>query len=211
VSRCLGSRSGAHVSITIGHLVLPKDGESACGDAVLVRPVERGVVIAVVDALGHGPKAAAVTQAAVAWLEAAPLDGGAAHILQGLHAHLLGGRGAAALVVVLRDLHVDGSGVGNVDMRVSGAKVPVVLSRGVLGRSIHRPVTFEGQLVPGARVVIFTDGISSRLDLAAVAHLDPESACRALMDRHRRGYDDASVLVADVSAGPPEVDPACLA
>jgi phosphoserine phosphatase RsbX len=147
-----------------------------------------------------------VKDAAVAWLAAGSHDVGAARVIEGLHAHLRGGRGAAALVAILRGLHVEGSGVGNVDMRVCGAKVPVVLSRGVLGRSIHRPVTFEGKLAPGARVVIFSDGISSRLDLDAVAHLDAKAACRALMDRHRRGYDDATVLVADVSAGPPEVD-----
>jgi phosphoserine phosphatase RsbX len=182
------------------------DGETVCGDAAVVLPIADGVLLVVVDALGHGPKAAAVQQAAVAWLATAPLDDSPARILTGLHAHLLGGRGAAALVAVVRGFHLEGSGVGNVDMRVSGARVPVVLSRGVLGRNLHRPITFEGTLVPGARIVIFTDGISSRLDIDAVAHLDAKAACRTLMERHRRGYDDAAVLVADVAAGPPEVD-----
>jgi|HubBroStandDraft_6_1064221.scaffolds.fasta_scaffold294211_1 negative regulator of sigma-B (phosphoserine phosphatase) len=194
--------------LAVEHLTLPKDGERECGDAVVVRVLETGTLIAVVDALGHGPKAAAVTHAAVTWLADAALDDGAARVLERLHAHLLGGRGAAALVAIIRGLHLEGSGVGNVDMRVCGAKVPVVLSRGVLGRSIHHPFTFRGELVPGARVVIFTDGIASRLDLVAVAHLDAKSACRALMDRHRRGYDDAAILVADVSAfGLDDVEP----
>ena len=48
-----------------------------------------------------------------------------------------------------------------------------------------------------ARIVLFSDGISSRVPVDDVRSLAPPAACDALMQKYRRKEDDATVLVAD--------------
>src|SRR5687767_14386778 len=88
---------------TVCHLSLPKEGEAQNGDAVLIREDGSRMLLALVDALGHGPGASAVAAVAVAELEAAPLGGGLAPILDRLHRGLRHSRGAAALVCTIDD------------------------------------------------------------------------------------------------------------
>ena len=193
-------RQGEPLALTIEYLVVPMDGERESGDAVVVRPTEDGVILAVIDALGHGEHAAAVAREAIVELGDVAIDRGVTHVIERLHGRLRGGRGAAGLVCILRGKRLEVCGVGNVDLRIRGAKIPVALTPGVLGGAVNRWRVFSGDLAPGARLVMFSDGISARLDLDAVAGLDPGAACRALMASHRRAHDDATVLVADVSA-----------
>lgn len=199
-------RRGERLALALDHLVMPKDGERESGDAVVVRPTDDGVVLAVIDALGHGERAAAVAREAILELGEVAVDRGVAHVIDRLHGRLGGGRGAAGLVCILRGKRLEVCGVGNVDLRIRGAKIPVALTPGVLGGAMSRRRVFSGDLCPGARLVMFSDGISARLDLDAVAGLDPAAACRALMGSHRRAHDDATVLVVDVLADGGEVD-----
>ena len=52
----------------------------------------------------------------------------------------------------------------------------------------------------GARLVLFSDGISYRVPLDHLRHLEPEALCENLMRDYRKSDDDASVLVCDVKA-----------
>jgi negative regulator of sigma-B (phosphoserine phosphatase) len=157
-------------------------------------------MIAVIDALGHGPKAAAVARRALEGLSAFPVDGGVVDVIRRLHDHLRGTRGAAGTVCVLRGSKLEGVGIGNVDLRVVGVRLSVALTPGVLGGSMSKPFLFGGDVGPGTRLVLFTDGISSRLDLGAVQGLAPAAACRAVMERSRHAHDDATIVVADVES-----------
>src|SRR5256885_3512383 len=60
---------GAPALIEWGVASLALPGEAESGDRHLVKPVGTGVLVAVVDGLGHGAEAAAAAQAAVAALE----------------------------------------------------------------------------------------------------------------------------------------------
>ncbi|MEZ4307062.1 MAG: hypothetical protein R3F14_03325 [Polyangiaceae bacterium] len=119
---------------------------------------------------------------------------------EGLHDALRGTRGAAAMCVVVRGNHLTGCGVGNVELRATRTRVPVVLTPGILGVSLRRPRRFESTLSSAGRLLIFSDGISPRMDLDRVDRLPPEPACRALVERYRRNHDDATLLVADLHA-----------
>jgi negative regulator of sigma-B (phosphoserine phosphatase) len=186
---------------TVCHLSLPKDGETQNGDAVLIREEGSRVLLALVDALGHGPGASAVAAVAVAELEAAPLDGGLAAILDRLHRGLRNSRGAAALVCT-----IDGAGrleacsVGNVELRSVGTRLPVTLTPGILGAKVRSFRIFSAQLAKGDRLVAFSDGISARSDLAQTRGIAPAQLCELLMRELRRPHDDATVLVADMHA-----------
>src|SRR5438552_14842308 len=60
---------GAPALIEWGVASLALPGEAESGDRHLVKPVGTGVLVAVVDGLGHGAEAASAAKAAVAALE----------------------------------------------------------------------------------------------------------------------------------------------
>lgn len=183
------------------HLVRPRVGEVACGDGAIVRDEGGRTLLAVVDALGHGPLAAEVTSLALTCLARVALDGGAVGVQSELNDALRGTRGAAAMVCLLEGERLTGCGVGNVELRTDPRSVPVVLSPGILGSSVRRFRSFEGAVPRGSRVLLFSDGVSgTRLRLDELRALDPEAACRAIVQRFAYPHDDASVLVADVRA-----------
>lgn len=183
------------------HLSRPRVGEIACGDGVMVRDDGTRTLLAVVDALGHGPAAAEVTALALACLARVALDCGPTALLFELHEALRGTRGAAAMACVLEGERLAGCGVGNVDLRTDPKSVPVVLSPGILGNSVRVFRSFEGPAPAGTRVLLFSDGVSgTRLRLDELRALDPERACRTIVERFAYPHDDATVLVADVRA-----------
>jgi negative regulator of sigma-B (phosphoserine phosphatase) len=178
----------------------PRIGESVCGDSVIVRPHGNAVLISVVDALGHGPNAAAVAKTATEWLMTTPTNGESAlEIVNGMHKALAGSRGAAALVIVLSARGAEACSVGNVELRSTTAKLPFVLTPGVLGVRLRQPkISFmAGPIVE--RFVLFSDGISGRFDLKALRTHPTGELATHLFAQHRHAHDDASVVVVDVS------------
>ena len=189
------------MKLTVEHLSLPKVGETKNGDAVLVRTDADGAsLVAVIDALGHGELAAAAADLAIASLERAPLDRGLRYVIDQLHVDLRGSRGAAAMLTLFRDGRFEGCGIGNVDLRSMKTRIPIVLSPGILGASVSRIRVFDAQLTPGDRLLIFSDGISARIDSESCRTGTPAEVCRAVMDRHRRTHDDATILITDIEA-----------
>jgi phosphoserine phosphatase RsbX len=189
--------------LSIAQASLPCAGESVSGDCIVVRRFASGVMVAVVDALGHGPRAAAVAESARACLEslALPPRAGAAGVIEELHATLRETRGAAAMVCLLDGPVLEGAGVGNVELRAIGAALPIVLSPGILGVQVRRIRSFSGRLAPGSRLFVFSDGISRNAPFAALAQLGVEQACQALLHEHRHAHDDASVVALSFGAG----------
>ena len=185
-------------TLEIVHGSVPRVGEIANGDAVVVRHFDGGALVAVIDALGHGPKAADVADLAASMLAAVPLDAGSRGVLgifDLVHDALRGSRGAAAMICVVEQDRIEGCGVGNVELRCAGVSLPVVLSPGILGVGKVRMRPFAGRLNPGCRLYMFSDGISRRAPFTELARLSGDEACRELLDRYRRNHDDASVLV----------------
>jgi negative regulator of sigma-B (phosphoserine phosphatase) len=186
------------MTAAVGWLSVPKAGETENGDLAVVRSEDGRTLLAVVDALGHGRHAAEVATAAAKYLEAAPLARGALHVMEGLHERLRATRGAAGMICIVSANKVEGCGVGNVEMRCEHSRLPIVLTPGIVGGRLRNPRAFGGELRTHDRLVIFTDGVSSRFSLRDVRGLSPDDACRAILERGRRIHDDATVLVADV-------------
>ncbi len=189
-------------------LTVPKDGETQNGDAAMVRRFVDGgldgALIAVIDALGHGPLAAEAAAVALRYLADAPVAQGLRVIVEELHARLRGTRGAAGMFVLVREHRLEGCGVGNVALRSYRANVPAMLTPGVLGAggSLKSLRVFRAELSSGDRLVVHSDGIDARFD-ELVARRDPAlETCHAIMKRNRRPHDDATVLVADFATPP---------
>lgn len=186
------------MKITAEHINRPCDGELRSGDAAVVRTVAGASLVAVVDALGHGPRAADIADQASEHLVKTPLGDDMAATMEGLHEALRGTRGAAAMVAVLRGGSIHGCGVGNVELRSLNATVPVVQSPGILGVRVRRFKVFTGQIAAGARLMLFSDGISPQVVLGQTRAMDPRAACEYVFEKYRRAHDDATVLVVDV-------------
>lgn len=180
----------------IGFAQRPCPGFTVSGDAVVVREEEKAALFGVVDALGHGPKAAEVARVALEYLEQVELQESVASIIEGLHEALRHTRGAAAGLCLARSGYAELSIVGNVEIHSVGTKVGVVASPGILGRKVRALRTSRTRLRSGDRIAVFSDGLS-RVDLHAVRRLCPSTASRDLLRVHARPSDDASIVVAD--------------
>jgi len=182
----------------IAYLTRPCPREIENGDAIVVRGEGASVIFGVIDALGHGRHAAAVAKLASEVIQKSEPTEDVQQVLEKMHAALTGTRGAAALVCKLQGGLLEGCGVGNVELRVHGSVVPVVLSPGVLGGRVLRFRVFRGELNEGSRLIVHSDGVSPKFSARELSSLSPEQACRHLLETYGRAHDDASVLIADV-------------
>jgi negative regulator of sigma-B (phosphoserine phosphatase) len=184
--------------LVIEHQSHPKLGETANGDAVVVRYFRNGALVALIDALGHGPHAEFVARRAVSYLNGrdySVVDAGTEAAMHGLHSALRGTRGAAAMICLIRDGALHGCSVGNVEIRCVGTALPAMLSPGIVGVRMQALRSFSGMLPPNARYFIFSDGVSRNAPFHALAELSARQACETLTTKYRHDHDDASAVV----------------
>src|SRR5690349_19049493 len=107
---------GAPALIEWGVAALALPGEAESGDRHLVKPVGTGVLVAVMDGLGHGAEAASAAKAAVAALERHATES-PARLLERCHRALQGTRGVVMSVASFTkaERSMTWVGVGNVE------------------------------------------------------------------------------------------------
>jgi negative regulator of sigma-B (phosphoserine phosphatase) len=187
-----------------GVATLALEGQTESGDLHLVQPVKDGVLVAVVDGLGHGEEAAAAARRAVGTLEQyaeePPLS-----LLQRCHEALKGTRG-----VVMSLARFDAPrgtmtwlGVGNVegvlhhaDWSERSARASLVTRGGIVGSEVP---AVQAAVIPvnaGDTLVFATDGIASGFLSDVSAGDEPQRLADQILARYGKGTDDALVLVA---------------
>ncbi|AKT40822.1 SpoIIE family protein phosphatase [Chondromyces crocatus] len=186
------------MKVSIDYLIIPKDGEQQSGDAVFTRRIDGVDLFVVIDALGHGDRAAETSAVGLDALAESSPTASVSELIDLLHTRLRGTRGAAAMVCVCKDGKLEGCSVGNVELLSLGTRIPWVPSPGILGASLRRTRLFEVQLTPGDRLILLSDGVSPRIDPSALRGQNAKEACRTLMSKYRRPHDDATVMVADI-------------
>jgi len=175
-------------------------GEAVCGDAHLVEPIADGVLVAVVDGLGHGNAAALAALAAVIIVKehaGEPLN----RLIERCHTALRHTRGAVMTLATLRasDGQLTWAGVGNVEARLLRTSVVneeyLPLRSGVIGYQVPAVTCHATQMGPGDLLVLCTDGVDDvAKDIPRSA--TPQRIAEGILSRHFRGNDDALVLVA---------------
>jgi phosphoserine phosphatase RsbX len=191
-------------SVELGEYVRPHEGETLSGDVVLTQQEDAGVLVAVIDVLGHGREANEVgvrlRSALSHWVHAAasPEPEG---VMALLHETAQGTRGAVAAVAWLDAASLEGwvAGVGNVRCRIFGAATKSVeFGDGVLGQRVRSPRPQALSLKPADVLVLFSDGVISRFGLENYPSLglDPASTIALnVVRRFGKGLDDASCAV----------------
>lgn len=183
----------------VGHASLPKVGEYANGDRPFYREDGQGRhLFAVIDGLGHGPEAEAATLAGLRFLNEVSLDTSLELLMPGLHDSMRGTRGAAGAVCLVRGNELSACAVGNVELRPQRADVPLVSSAGILGVRVQKFRVCKATLAGPCRLVVFSDGLTNPTSISEFQGASPQLACDGLIHRHRRSYDDATVLIADL-------------
>jgi phosphoserine phosphatase RsbX len=193
----------------VATLALP--GEAQSGDLHLVKPVAAGVLVAVVDGLGHGAEAAMAAQAAVAALERHATESPAS-LIERCHRALKGTRGVVMSVAVLArpERSMTWLGVGNVEglllysdgvARSASPRASLVTRGGIVGSELPRLHPVVLPIAPGDMLIFATDGIREGFAEGLPSEATPQQLADQILARHGKGTDDALVLVARYLGG----------
>ncbi len=202
-----------------GHLEIatalrPHPGSLVCGDAAMAAPNRDGVLLAVVDGLGHGDGAAEAAETAVATLRG-QVDGGLDEVLQTCHLALRRTRGCVMALAAVSGLRPElaWAGVGNVEAAVwapfGRLRVRLGSRPGIVG---YGSPTTHAEVIgyeAGDLLVIATDGVELAVLESLPAARSAAEIAAAILETSGRGDDDALVLVARRHAGvaPPPAAP----
>jgi len=176
----------------------PFAGEVECGDQFCAVAKPGGVLVAVVDGLGHGPEAAEAARLACATLENAPDGQPPAALVERCHVALRRTRGAALCAALFPSAEacVDWIAVGNVEgmvLRGSAARREAVLQRpGIVGHTLPRLQSTRLPVAPGDTLVLATDGVERGI----AGRIDTTVDADRLLERFATGTDDALILLA---------------
>lgn len=181
----------------------PFPGETASGDLHVVRPFRDGVLVVVIDGLGHGHGAAAAARAASAALE------GYAHqppmsLVSRCHQELRKTRG---VVMSIASFNAPSGtmrwiGVGNVAgillrADATGQRDEALITRGgVVGYQIPALRETEISVNRGDTLVLGTDGIGGGFTEHLTPGDPPQQIADRILEQHGKTTDDALVMVA---------------
>lgn len=187
--------------LRIAGMAVPFPGERLCGDGWAMHRTAERTVVMLADGLGHGIDAAEAAQEAVATFRKRQ-DLAPGEILGYLHDALRKTRGAVAAVAEIRPAErvLTYAGVGNISAVVlaAGGSRSLVSHNGTLGMVTARIQEFRTPWTEDGILVLHSDGLQSKWDLASYAGLmarHPAVIGGTLLRDFRRKRDDASVVV----------------
>jgi hypothetical protein len=197
--------------IDLGVAQRARPGDVESGDRCVVRGFPGGVLLAVLDGLGHGAQAAAAASIAAAVLEehaAEPLDA----LVERCHAALTRTRGVVMSLAAFNAgaRTVSWLGVGNVEgilaRRHPGAAPPqelLLLRPGIVGHQLPPLQPARLSVAVGDVLLLATDGVRSGFSSGLPPGLAPQRLADLILAHEARDTDDALVLVARLRDGSP--------
>src|SRR5574341_158804 len=182
------------------------DHAAGSGDHYVVKPIHEGALLAVVDGLGHGEKAAEAAKIVVATVNEYT-EGSIISIFSRCHERLKGTRGVVMSLALINaaDRTMTWAGVGNVEgLLLRGGRDSasqargnfLLQSSGVIGDRLPPLLASTKILLDGDIVIFSTDGIRSGFDKGLNLRSAPQHIADSILASYRRESDDALVLVA---------------
>lgn len=182
----------------------PLAGETESGDLYLVQKIPEGVLMGVVDGLGHGAEAAQASQKAVAVL-ARHAQEPLISLVRRCHEDLRETRGVVLSVAslnVAQDV-MTWIGVGNVEgilFKANSAALPnreyLFHRGGVVGYQLPSMRASVVQITRGDTLILTTDGIRPEFQEEIRLSDHPERIAADIDSQFRKESDDALILVA---------------
>lgn len=199
----------AHVKATkvdIRTLVIPKNGETACGDGFYAKTTKDSVKMLLGDGLGHGVEAAAASTAAINAFKICPEES-PMEMLRFIHSTVKKTRG---LVATIATFHFKEKvwricGVGNISTRIIGINHTknYIAYNGIVGLNI--PNSMNDQVLPydkGQQIIMCSDGMKSRWDTLrhpGIFRHDLSVAAAILYKDFARHTDDFSIAIGKIN------------
>ena len=186
--------------LSIGHASRPVASERVCGDQLAVVTDGARATIVVADGLGHGPAAEAAALLAIEHVRKAG-TATVSDLLRGCHEALRGTRGAAVTILSIDPARGEliHAGIGNVELAtLSREPIRPIALPGIVGARMRKVVESAHRVHAGDLIVVFTDGISSRLSLERYRTGEPQPIADDLLARHAKAHDDAACVVVRV-------------
>jgi len=178
--------------------------ETVSGDAWHLAIGRQGISALVIDGLGHGEEAAVAATAGASEFANHPFDAPEA-LLADMHRSMSGTRGGAAAVAQLSAStgSLKFAGIGNIGARLATANASRGMAShpGIVGAQYRKTHTFDYADATGQLLLLFSDGLQSRWDLADYPGLvfkHPAVIAAVLHRDYCRGRDDATILIIDL-------------
>lgn len=198
-------------SMRVGPLLIEtaamtKKGEDVSGDCACIGQTDAGVLVGVVDGLGHGAEAGEAAHCAGVVLEDPSTGVRVTEALQRCHTALRGTRGAVIALAAfpIQATDMEWLAVGNIEgILVRGrfgrpGREMIVQRPGIVGH--HMPFLRSAKLPvrPGDMLVFATDGVRREMAQAVSRRgaVRLESGAAELLEEFATGTDDALLLTA---------------
>ena len=160
-------------------VVVPYPGYTESGDGWAVRTTPGNLALLAVDGLGHGPAAADAANAAITAFHAKTDLSGAA-LMEDIARALRSTRGAAVAIAEIADGSgtLSYTGVGNIAGTIctDSSYKHLVSMNGIVGQYAERPRTFQYPWPPDSLLILHSDGLRTRWNLADYPGLATKSA-----------------------------------
>ncbi|MES2702670.1 MAG: ATP-binding SpoIIE family protein phosphatase [Bacteroidota bacterium] len=202
----LTARELTESSNKIRTVMVPKPGETLCGDGYAEKIGKDYWKVFAGDGLGHGPEANHAVKEAVTLFKNCPYND-PVEIVRTIHASVKRTRGLVGTVAVysIKEKMWRMCGVGNVASFMVNSLVHkgYMSYNGVIG--LNMPNTMNPQQVPhmhNQMLLMCSDGIKTRIDTTkypAIMKYDPTVLAAAIYKDYARKTDDMLVLVSKVT------------
>lgn len=188
----------------------PLLGQSVNGDHHLVRAVDGGMLLAVMDGLGHGEEAARASRLAAECLNDAQPAYGLDTLVRECHEALRGSRGVALTLALYHAglAQLQWCSIGNVEGvlwhrpgQPDAERLCVPLRGGVVGYQLPSLHVSTVPVAPGDVCCLASDGIASAFVEKTPAFLEPRRLADYILERYGRTTDDALVLAVRFGEG----------
>jgi serine/threonine protein phosphatase PrpC len=194
-------------NLELGVATLALGGQTVSGDQHLVKSISPGpgILVAVIDGLGHGQEAAHAAKIAVATLNAAADHASVITLIQRCHEALAQTRGVVMSLALFNELDhtMTWAGVGNVagvllraDGNTNPAQENILLRGGVVGYQLPVLTAAVIPVMPGDLLIFATDGLDGNFSQGVSVNEAPQRLATRILAQHGKGTDDALVLVA---------------
>ncbi|HEX7928305.1 MAG TPA: SpoIIE family protein phosphatase [bacterium] len=179
-------------------------GQQRSGDRIIILDTDHGLLIAVIDGLGHGEEAAIAAQTAAAEIIAQVPGTAIQEQVERCHAALRQTRGVVMALASINALtnSVSWLGVGNTMGCVlrgspgGGFRDEALLQRaGLVGRQLPPLRADTLPLVAGDLIILATDGIHSRFSESVRRDETSQFIADGILASQYAGQDDAAAVV----------------
>ncbi len=192
--------------IEVRSVVIPKPGETNCGDGFFCMNTKEHLKIFLGDGLGHGPAAEkAVNEAGNAFLNCPETD--PVEMIRYINNEVKKTRGLVGTIAVF-DLYNKKwkvCGVGNISTRISShtSSKNLMSYNGIIGLNVPRTLNAqEVEYEKGQYIIMCSDGIKTKWDttrLTAIQRYDSSILAASILKDFARNTDDMSVAVCKIN------------